>query len=303
MDAAPADPALADGRTLRLDSALALLRQAGQAEPSAEPGSPAYLQALIDQLVDLSSRDALTGLANRRNFELALAREVDRVARSGESALLLMVAKGLKMERAYGDTNECGYAQWAAFCDRQFVLGMLVAQGHDFLRPDKLEQTPWDHAVENWSLLSIKLLLDFSDRPLKTCYFLHGSTRFQALQLVPDNPRTPADRLESRHIPGRLAHIGRVRRRVYDSVWQTLAQPDPIAALRDGFCYTWYRDNLAQGYWWRVYIFAVQALVCHVLVLAFTCADHGAFPAVYLLAAALLAGANLLLAFKFGTSR
>lgn len=44
---------------------------------------------LIDALVDLSSRDALTGLANRRAFELAVAREVDRVARSGESALLL----------------------------------------------------------------------------------------------------------------------------------------------------------------------------------------------------------------------
>ena len=83
---APAAPA-----GLRLDTALALLRQAGQAEPLAEPGSAAYLQALIDQLVDLSSRDALTGLANRRTFELALAREVDRVARSGESALLLMV--------------------------------------------------------------------------------------------------------------------------------------------------------------------------------------------------------------------
>ena len=76
---------------LHLESALALLRQAGQAEPTALAGSPAYLQALIDQLVDLSSRDALTGLANRRSFELALAREVDRVARSGESALLLMV--------------------------------------------------------------------------------------------------------------------------------------------------------------------------------------------------------------------
>jgi diguanylate cyclase (GGDEF)-like protein len=44
---------------------------------------------LIDALVDLSSRDALTGLANRRSFELALAREIDRVARSGEPALLL----------------------------------------------------------------------------------------------------------------------------------------------------------------------------------------------------------------------
>ena len=44
---------------------------------------------MIEALVELSSRDALTGLANRRAFELALAREVDRVARSGESALLL----------------------------------------------------------------------------------------------------------------------------------------------------------------------------------------------------------------------
>jgi diguanylate cyclase (GGDEF)-like protein len=76
---------------LRLDVALALLRQAGQDVPAHAPGSAAYLQALIDQLVDMSSRDALTGLANRRSFELALGREVDRVARSGEPALLLMV--------------------------------------------------------------------------------------------------------------------------------------------------------------------------------------------------------------------
>jgi diguanylate cyclase len=50
-----------------------------------------WLQGLVDALVDLSSRDVLTGLANRRSFELALAREVDRVARSGEPALLLML--------------------------------------------------------------------------------------------------------------------------------------------------------------------------------------------------------------------
>jgi len=92
VDPAPSLVLPQAGQTgLRLDTALALLRQAGQAEPAGEPGSAAYLQALIDQLVDLSSRDALTGLANRRNFELALGREVDRVARSGESALLLMV--------------------------------------------------------------------------------------------------------------------------------------------------------------------------------------------------------------------
>lgn len=74
---------------LQLDTALQLLRQAGHELPAGEPGSDPWLQALIDSLVDLSSRDALTGLANRRSFELALAREIDRVARAGEPALLL----------------------------------------------------------------------------------------------------------------------------------------------------------------------------------------------------------------------
>ena len=74
---------------LQFEQALQLLAQSGQAPPTGEPGSPAWQQALIDALVDLSSRDVLTGLANRRAFELALGREVDRVARSGEPALLL----------------------------------------------------------------------------------------------------------------------------------------------------------------------------------------------------------------------
>ena len=79
----PAKPAL------QLDQALQLLRQAGHALPEGVPLSEAWLQTLIDSLVDMSSRDALTGLANRRSFELALAREIDRVARAGEPALLL----------------------------------------------------------------------------------------------------------------------------------------------------------------------------------------------------------------------
>ena len=78
-------------RGLQLDRALQLLRLAGHELPADPPGSEAWLQALIDSLVDLSSRDALTGLANRRSFELALAREIDRVARVGEPALLLVL--------------------------------------------------------------------------------------------------------------------------------------------------------------------------------------------------------------------
>ena len=80
------------GSALRLGTALLLLQQAGHVWPvGAQPGSVAWLQSAIDGLCELSSRDALTGLANRRQFELALASEIDRVARTGEPALVLMV--------------------------------------------------------------------------------------------------------------------------------------------------------------------------------------------------------------------
>lgn len=88
MDRPPIAHRLVAG-DLKLDQALQLLHQAGHAPPEGTPGSQAWLQSLIDGLVDMSSRDALTGLANRRSFELALAREIDRVARAGEPALLL----------------------------------------------------------------------------------------------------------------------------------------------------------------------------------------------------------------------
>ena len=74
---------------LRLDAALKLLAQSGHVLP---PGDdPAWLQALVDALCDLSSRDALTTLANRRQFEIEVGRELARVARAGEAALVLMV--------------------------------------------------------------------------------------------------------------------------------------------------------------------------------------------------------------------
>ncbi len=83
--AAPPPP----GPGLQLERALQLLGHSGQVLPPGDPASEGWLQRVIDALVDLSSRDALTGLANRRAFELALLREIDRVARSGEPALLL----------------------------------------------------------------------------------------------------------------------------------------------------------------------------------------------------------------------
>ncbi len=82
-------PRISGATAAQYESALQLLALSGQTPPAGEPGSPGWMEQLVEALVDLSSRDALTGLANRRAFELALGREVDRVARSGEPALLL----------------------------------------------------------------------------------------------------------------------------------------------------------------------------------------------------------------------
>lgn len=81
-----------DLRDLRLDDARALLEHDPSnklPEPDESPTN--YLQSIINSLCELSLTDPLTGLANRRHFRNVLAREIDVVARSGESALLLML--------------------------------------------------------------------------------------------------------------------------------------------------------------------------------------------------------------------
>lgn len=90
---AATDDAVTDAApTLRLAPALQLLQQSGHALPERDLVSPVeWMQAVLDGLCEISSRDPLTGLANRRQFELALASEIDRVARAGEPALMLMI--------------------------------------------------------------------------------------------------------------------------------------------------------------------------------------------------------------------
>ena len=83
---------LIDLRELRLANACALLAHGSAGPLPAPEDSPlGYVQSVIDGLCELSLRDPLTGLANRRQFRAVLEREIDVVARSGQSALLLML--------------------------------------------------------------------------------------------------------------------------------------------------------------------------------------------------------------------
>lgn len=88
----PSSPSLVDLQQLRLDDARALLEHDVTVSlPNFEDSPSAYLQAMIDGLCELSLKDPLTGLANRRHFRSVLERSIEVVARSGEPALLLML--------------------------------------------------------------------------------------------------------------------------------------------------------------------------------------------------------------------
>lgn len=91
MENATPAPAIAL-QALQLDDARALLsRPPSKPLPAPEASPTVYLQAVIDGLCELSLRDPLTGLANRRQFLSIQERTIEMVARSGESALLLML--------------------------------------------------------------------------------------------------------------------------------------------------------------------------------------------------------------------
>ncbi len=118
-------PAASTNAPLKLGAALQLLRQSGRDLPDrGQIGDAPWLQAVIDALCEISSRDPLTGLANRRQFELALASEIDRVARAGESALVLMIDIDFFKKvndthgHAAGDLVLKGVAQALADCIR-----------------------------------------------------------------------------------------------------------------------------------------------------------------------------------------
>jgi diguanylate cyclase (GGDEF)-like protein len=83
---------LVDLQSLKLDDARSLLeRDRPLVLPSPDESPLLYLQSVIDGLCELSLKDPLTGLSNRRHFKNVLDRSIDVVARSGESALLLML--------------------------------------------------------------------------------------------------------------------------------------------------------------------------------------------------------------------
>ncbi len=90
--APPTDSHLIELHALQLDDARALLKHdAKNSRQEAGESPAAYLQRVLDGLCELSLKDPLTGLGNRRHFRSVLERSIEAVARSGDSVLLLLL--------------------------------------------------------------------------------------------------------------------------------------------------------------------------------------------------------------------
>lgn len=124
---APIVPSLVDLRDLQLENAIALLHQgATPALPPLAESPTNYLQGLVNGLCELSLKDPLTGLGNRRHFLSVLEREIDRVARSGEQALMLIldIDHFKKVNDTYGHQAGDLVLQGVAACLAQCIRPM-----------------------------------------------------------------------------------------------------------------------------------------------------------------------------------
>lgn len=107
--------------------------------------------------------------------------------------------------------------------DRKLCLSMLFRLGFDFLQRDNLNNTPFDRALENWSLFCINFMIDYSSRPLKTNHFLKNNGEFSVIDLIPSAPKTKLYEIESEYIPYKLCEIRNKQQNTYDSlaaVWK-----------------------------------------------------------------------------------
>lgn len=170
-----------------------------------------------------------------------------------------LLACGATLDPRVVDVNKCTYLHWATFMDRISILGVLFRADFDFLKHDKSGKTPWDRAMDNWSLFCLHFMLDYSQRPLKTLYFLKGSTNFPIIDMLPPKPQKRSYEVESHHIPAKMLRQRRLREGVHKSLASVLSHSWGYL-LPEFVSVNWYRHNITSKYWLKTYLFVVAIL-------------------------------------------
>lgn len=169
------------------------------------------------------------------------------------AGLCFMVCKGARLEQGVRDVNKCSYLHWACFMDRLLIVGMLFRCDFDFQVVDSLGNTPWDRAVQNFSLFAINFMLDYSQRPLKTMYFLKGKTSFPEIDMLPEAAKTKAYEIKSTYIARKMLYQSRVRQGVHRNL-KSLFHHSYGYFIGEFVSYNWYKHNLAGHYWLKTYL-------------------------------------------------
>ena len=221
-----------------------------------------------------------------------------------------LLAKEAPLRKNLVDSNGCSFAHWAAFADRRLILGLLFRAGFDFHAKNINNKTPFELAVDNWSIFSMNFLMDYSLRPLKTHFFLEGSTKFHKLDLLSEQLTVPDNQVQSHYVPKRLKWLSRIRKGVFKSVGNLLSD-NCGTAIVDFVKYRWYKDNIKYNYWFRCYLFLVATMVSHWLTLFFCPEDvaesedkiptSSQFSILYIIALFLSGLTSVFLAFRLGT--
>lgn len=225
------------------------------------------------------------------------------------AGLVFLISRGATLDQRLVDSNKCTMAHWAAFMDRKLILGMLFRSDHDFLQKDQASMAAWDRAVDNWSLFAINFILDYTNRPLKTLYFLKGKTNFPEIDLIPETTKVKSYEIESIYIRDKLNIINRIRKGHFKSLGSMFKESYGVHLI-SYIKYRWYKSNIPSNYWIKCYIALTILFVLHYAFLGVLASgqespsSQGQQPAMFstsfILLFGLLAVSNLLNTIFFG---
>lgn len=195
--------------------------------------------------------------------------------------VVYLLANGASLTDDARDINQCTFVHWAAFMDRVSVLQILYRADLNFKAIDKTQNSPWDRAMDNWSLFTLHFMLDYSQRSLKTLWFLKGNINFPEIDMLPDKPKKSFYEVKSYHIPPKMRRQTRIRQGVHSSL-SNLFEHSMGYFMPEYVSYNWYKNNIQNKYWLKVYLSLCLILFIHLTALIKPLPDSGEqFPMVY----------------------
>jgi hypothetical protein len=187
--------------------------------------------------------------------------------------LMYFLHKGGKFTKETVDTKGCNWAHWASFMDRRLMLAICWRVGVDLLCKDECRLNSFDRALDNWSVHTVSLLADHTNRPLKANYFLLGHTgdRLPKIDFVGDD-LVNEDKMMGQSIWLRRKKImwDQQKRGMFDNYQNLMANTKIKTLWRDIKNFVmirWDEDNLSYRYGVIVFMLTVLSMASYSMTL------------------------------------